>query len=41
MIRNPITFSATAPRHILPPPDLDQHGDELRAWLAADKDADQ
>ncbi|MGO4750058.1 CaiB/BaiF CoA transferase family protein [Streptomyces sp. 2MCAF27] len=41
MIRNPITFSATAPRHILPPPDLDQHGDELRAWLAADKDVDQ
>ncbi|WP_030249879.1 CaiB/BaiF CoA transferase family protein [Streptomyces sp. NRRL S-455] len=41
MIRNPITFSATAPRHILPPPDLDQHGDELRAWLAADKDTDQ
>jgi len=41
MIRNPITFSTTPPRHVLPPPDLDQHGAELRAWLAAGKDADQ
>jgi len=41
MIRNPITFSTTPPRHVLPPPDLDQHGAELRAWLTAGKDADQ
>ncbi|MEV1064881.1 CoA transferase [Streptomyces sp. NPDC050263] len=38
MIRNPITFSGTPPRHDLPPPALDQHGEELRAWLAADKE---
>lgn len=41
MIRNPITLSATGVRYVLPPPDLDQHGAELRAWLAAGKDADQ
>jgi crotonobetainyl-CoA:carnitine CoA-transferase CaiB-like acyl-CoA transferase len=35
-IRNPLRFSATAPRYDLPPPELDEHGDELRAWLAAD-----
>jgi crotonobetainyl-CoA:carnitine CoA-transferase CaiB-like acyl-CoA transferase len=34
-VRNPITFSATAPEYRLPPPTLDQHGDELRRWLAA------
>jgi crotonobetainyl-CoA:carnitine CoA-transferase CaiB-like acyl-CoA transferase len=33
MIRNPITFSAAQTRHVLPPPALDQHGDEIRAWL--------
>jgi crotonobetainyl-CoA:carnitine CoA-transferase CaiB-like acyl-CoA transferase len=32
-IRNPLTFSATAPRYDLPPPALDEHGDEIRAWL--------
>ncbi|MFI1031835.1 CaiB/BaiF CoA transferase family protein [Streptomyces sp. NPDC020951] len=41
MIRNPITFSGTPPRHVLPPPALDQHGEELRTWLAADKEADR
>jgi crotonobetainyl-CoA:carnitine CoA-transferase CaiB-like acyl-CoA transferase len=34
-VRNPITFSATAPQYRLPPPTLDEHGDELRRWLAA------
>jgi len=34
-IRNPLTFSATAPRYDLPPPALDEHGDEIRAWLSA------
>lgn len=34
MVRNPITFSASATRHTLPPPTLDQHGAEIRAWLA-------
>ncbi|MEW2546611.1 CoA transferase [Streptomyces sp. NPDC047002] len=33
--RHPITFSATPPRYELPPPELDEHGAELRAWLAA------
>jgi crotonobetainyl-CoA:carnitine CoA-transferase CaiB-like acyl-CoA transferase len=32
-VRNPITFSATPPRYELPPPALDQHGEEIRAWL--------
>jgi crotonobetainyl-CoA:carnitine CoA-transferase CaiB-like acyl-CoA transferase len=35
-IRNPLRFSATAPRYDLPPPALDEHGDEIRAWLTAD-----
>jgi len=33
-VRNPITFSETAPVYRLPPPALDQHGAELRRWLA-------
>ncbi len=33
-IRHPLTFSATAPRYDLPPPALDEHGDQIRAWLA-------
>ena len=33
-IRNPLRFSATAPRYKLPPPGLDEHGEEIRAWLA-------
>ena len=31
--RHPITFSATPARYRLPPPELDEHGDELRLWL--------
>jgi crotonobetainyl-CoA:carnitine CoA-transferase CaiB-like acyl-CoA transferase len=33
-VRNPITFSETAPEYRLPPPSLDEHGAELRKWLA-------
>ena len=33
-IRNPLRFSATAPRYDLPPPTLDEHGEQIRAWLA-------
>jgi crotonobetainyl-CoA:carnitine CoA-transferase CaiB-like acyl-CoA transferase len=33
-IRNPLTFSATPARYELPPPRLDEHGDELRRWLS-------
>jgi crotonobetainyl-CoA:carnitine CoA-transferase CaiB-like acyl-CoA transferase len=32
-VRHPLTFSATPPRYDLPPPRLDQHGDDIRAWL--------
>jgi crotonobetainyl-CoA:carnitine CoA-transferase CaiB-like acyl-CoA transferase len=34
-IRHPLRFSATAPRYKLPPPGLDEHGEEIRRWLAA------
>ena len=33
--RHPIRFSATPAAYRLPPPELDEHGAELRAWLAA------
>lgn len=33
-IRNPLTFSDTEPRYELPPPALDEHGEQVRAWLA-------
>jgi crotonobetainyl-CoA:carnitine CoA-transferase CaiB-like acyl-CoA transferase len=33
-IRNPLRFSATAPRYDLPPPAVDEHGEQIRAWLA-------
>jgi crotonobetainyl-CoA:carnitine CoA-transferase CaiB-like acyl-CoA transferase len=33
-IRNPLRFSATAPRYDLPPPAADEHGEQIRAWLA-------
>ncbi|MEU4774079.1 CaiB/BaiF CoA-transferase family protein [Micromonospora sp. NPDC023644] len=33
-IRNPIGLTATPPRYDLPPPGLDEHGDEIRNWLA-------
>jgi crotonobetainyl-CoA:carnitine CoA-transferase CaiB-like acyl-CoA transferase len=34
-IRHPLTFSATPPRYDRRPPRLDEHGAEIRAWLAA------
>ncbi|WP_431966025.1 CaiB/BaiF CoA transferase family protein [Actinacidiphila sp. bgisy160] len=34
--RHPVTFSATPAVYRLPPPELDEHGAELRAWLAQD-----
>jgi crotonobetainyl-CoA:carnitine CoA-transferase CaiB-like acyl-CoA transferase len=33
-VRNPITFSGTAATYRLPPPALDEHGEEIRRWLA-------
>ena len=32
--RHPIRFSGTPVGYALPPPELDEHGAELRAWLA-------
>jgi crotonobetainyl-CoA:carnitine CoA-transferase CaiB-like acyl-CoA transferase len=32
-VRHPITYSATPPDYPLAPPALDEHGDEIRAWL--------
>jgi crotonobetainyl-CoA:carnitine CoA-transferase CaiB-like acyl-CoA transferase len=34
-VRHPITFSGTPARYALPPPELDEHGAAIRAWLAA------
>jgi len=34
MIRHPITFSLTPPRHKLPPPALGQDNEQIRAWLS-------
>jgi crotonobetainyl-CoA:carnitine CoA-transferase CaiB-like acyl-CoA transferase len=36
-IRNPLRFSGTAARYDLPPPALNEHGDEIRAWLEKDE----
>ena len=36
MIRNAIDFSLTRPRYDTPPPVMDEHGDEIRAWLATE-----
>ncbi|MFC4859346.1 CaiB/BaiF CoA transferase family protein [Actinophytocola glycyrrhizae] len=36
--RHPIRFSATPAGYALPPPELDEHGAEIRKWLG-DKDA--
>ena len=33
-VRNPITFSESPARYDLPPPGLDEHGAQLRAWLS-------
>ncbi|HEY7127304.1 MAG TPA: CoA transferase [Ktedonobacterales bacterium] len=33
MIRHPISFSVTQPRHTLPPPALGQDSEQIRAWL--------
>jgi crotonobetainyl-CoA:carnitine CoA-transferase CaiB-like acyl-CoA transferase len=37
-VRNPITFSETPVDYRLPPPALDEHGDEIRAWLGGGAD---
>src|SRR5579859_3671068 len=35
-VRHPLTFSVTPPRYDLPPPRLDEHGGEIRAWLSSE-----
>ncbi len=37
MIRHPISFSLTPPRHTLPPPALDQDSEQIRAWLSQER----
>jgi crotonobetainyl-CoA:carnitine CoA-transferase CaiB-like acyl-CoA transferase len=37
-VRHPITFSETPVDYRHPPPSLDQHGAEIRAWLGGDLD---
>jgi crotonobetainyl-CoA:carnitine CoA-transferase CaiB-like acyl-CoA transferase len=37
-VRNPIRFSETPVDYRLPPPSLDQQGEEIRQWLAAPAD---
>jgi crotonobetainyl-CoA:carnitine CoA-transferase CaiB-like acyl-CoA transferase len=37
-VRNPITFSETPADYRLPPPALDEHGAEIRRWLAEPND---
>jgi crotonobetainyl-CoA:carnitine CoA-transferase CaiB-like acyl-CoA transferase len=37
-VRNPIRFSETPPDYRLPPPSLDEHGEEIRRWLAGEDD---
>jgi crotonobetainyl-CoA:carnitine CoA-transferase CaiB-like acyl-CoA transferase len=34
-VRNPIRLSQTPPDYRFPPPALDEHGEEIRRWLAA------
>ncbi len=36
-VRNPIRFSDTPPDYRLPPPALDEHGDEIRRWLRGER----
>ncbi len=38
-VRNPVRFSATPAGYDLPPPALDEHGAQLREWLAGPDDA--
>jgi crotonobetainyl-CoA:carnitine CoA-transferase CaiB-like acyl-CoA transferase len=34
VVRHPISFSAAAARYSLPPPELGEHSDDIRAWLS-------
>ena len=32
-VRHPVIYSSTPPSYPLPPPALDEHGEQIRAWL--------
>ncbi|MBO0773639.1 MAG: hypothetical protein J2P35_19455, partial [Actinobacteria bacterium] len=34
-VRHPVGFSATPASYPLPPPALDEHGEQIRGWLSA------
>ena len=34
-VRHPVIYSATPPSYTLPPPRLDEHGEQIRAWLSS------
>jgi crotonobetainyl-CoA:carnitine CoA-transferase CaiB-like acyl-CoA transferase len=38
-LRHPVAFSKTPASYPLAPPELDEHGEQIRAWLAADEEA--
>jgi crotonobetainyl-CoA:carnitine CoA-transferase CaiB-like acyl-CoA transferase len=38
-MRHPVAFSKTPASYPLAPPELDEHGDQIRAWLAAEEGA--
>jgi crotonobetainyl-CoA:carnitine CoA-transferase CaiB-like acyl-CoA transferase len=38
LVRNPITFGDAELRYDLPPPELGEHGDEIKAWLRSGVD---
>jgi crotonobetainyl-CoA:carnitine CoA-transferase CaiB-like acyl-CoA transferase len=40
LIRHPISFSLTPPRHKLPPPSLGQDNEQVRGWLSQKIDVD-
>jgi crotonobetainyl-CoA:carnitine CoA-transferase CaiB-like acyl-CoA transferase len=40
-IRNPITFSESPVDYRLPPPALDEHGEEIRRWLLDEGNPDE
>jgi crotonobetainyl-CoA:carnitine CoA-transferase CaiB-like acyl-CoA transferase len=40
-VRNPIRLSRTPPSYRLPPPALDEHGADVRAWLTAPRETDR
>jgi crotonobetainyl-CoA:carnitine CoA-transferase CaiB-like acyl-CoA transferase len=41
VVRNPITFSDADLRYELPPPELGEHSDEIKAWLRSSVEADR